>query len=86
MAGRAAALSRSSGKIRLMVVWNVDLPITPAIPQAGYAIVRPAAAVRLLDSRRSYAVTIGLEAAIIPVGGVRSYLAKTNLVSPGRRA
>ncbi len=39
--GRAAALSRSSGKIRLMIVWNVDFTDYSSDPQAGYAIVRP---------------------------------------------
>jgi hypothetical protein len=39
--GRAAALSRGSGKIRLMIVWNVDFTAYGADPQAGYAIVRP---------------------------------------------
>jgi LysM repeat protein len=39
--GRAAALSRSSGKIRLMIVWNVDFTAYGADPQAGYAIIRP---------------------------------------------
>jgi LysM repeat protein len=39
--GRAAALSRGSGKVRLMIVWNVDFTQYDADPQAGYAIVRP---------------------------------------------
>jgi LysM repeat protein len=39
--GRAAALSRSSGKVRLEIVWNVDFTEYTADPQAGYAIVRP---------------------------------------------
>ena len=40
--GRAAALSRSSGKVRLMIVWNVDFTRYDSNdPQAGYAIVRP---------------------------------------------
>ncbi len=39
--GRAAALSRSSGKVRLMIVWNVDFTDYTPDPQAGYAIVRP---------------------------------------------
>jgi LysM repeat protein len=39
--GRAAALSRSSGRVRLMIVWNVDFTGYGADPQAGYAIVRP---------------------------------------------
>jgi hypothetical protein len=39
--GRAAQLARSSGKIRLMIVWNVDYKTYGADPQAGYAIIRP---------------------------------------------
>ena len=39
--GRAAQLARASGKIRLMIVWNVDFTGYGADPQAGYAIVRP---------------------------------------------
>ncbi len=39
--GRAAQLARSSGKIRLMIIWNVDFTVYGADPQAGYAIVRP---------------------------------------------
>ncbi len=39
--GRAAQLARGSGKIRLMIVWNVDFTAYGADPQAGYAIVRP---------------------------------------------
>jgi hypothetical protein len=39
--GRAVALSRSSGKVRLMIIWNVDFTVYNDDPQAGYAIVRP---------------------------------------------
>ncbi len=39
--GRAAQLARGSGKVRLMIVWNVDFTTYGADPQAGYAIVRP---------------------------------------------
>ena len=38
---RAAQLSRESGKVRLMVVWNVDFRKWDADPQAGYSIIRP---------------------------------------------
>ncbi len=38
---RAAQLSKNSGKIRLMIVWNVDFTLYGADPMAGYAIVRP---------------------------------------------
>jgi LysM repeat protein len=37
---RAATLSRQSGRIRMMIVWNVDATLYGADPQAGYAIVR----------------------------------------------
>ena len=38
----AAALLANSGKVRLMIVWNVDLAgDDPDDPQAAYAIVRP---------------------------------------------
>lgn len=39
--GRAAQLARSSGKVRLMIVWNVDFTVYDSDPQAGYAIIRP---------------------------------------------
>ncbi|HMM29807.1 MAG: LysM peptidoglycan-binding domain-containing protein [Chloroflexota bacterium] len=38
---RAAQLSASSGRVRLMIIWNVDFTSYGADPQAGYAIVRP---------------------------------------------
>lgn len=37
----AASLSSSSGKVRLMIVWNVDSMTWTHDPQAGYAIIRP---------------------------------------------
>lgn len=37
----AASLSASSGKVRLMIVWNVDSTTWGGDPQAGYAIIRP---------------------------------------------
>ncbi len=40
--GRAATLSRSSGRVRLMIVWNVNFSGTAGDdPIGGYAIVRP---------------------------------------------
>ena len=39
--GRATALSRSSGRVRLMIIWNVDFTVYNDDPQAGYAIIRP---------------------------------------------
>jgi len=38
--GRAASLSRGSGRVRLMIVWNVDFQVYDNDPQAGYAIRR----------------------------------------------
>ncbi len=39
--GSAVRLSRQGGRVRLMIVWNVDMTEYGADPQAGYAIVRP---------------------------------------------
>jgi LysM repeat protein len=39
--GQAAQLSKDQGKVRLMVVFNVDLTTFTTDPQAGYAIIRP---------------------------------------------
>jgi LysM repeat protein len=38
---QATQLSRQSGRIRLLIVWNVNATEYGADPQAGYAIVRP---------------------------------------------
>ena len=37
----AARLSRNSGRVSLMIVWNVNFTTWGADPQAGYAIIRP---------------------------------------------
>ncbi len=37
---QAATLSRDSGVVRLMMVWNVDAPFTPSNSMAGWAIIR----------------------------------------------
>lgn len=37
----AAALSSQSGKVRLMIVWNVDFSYYGTDPMAGFAIIRP---------------------------------------------
>jgi hypothetical protein len=41
----SAKLSRESGKVRMMMVWNIDstlwVPGTSGDPQAGYAMIRP---------------------------------------------
>jgi spore germination protein YaaH len=36
----AAALSSQSGRVRLMIIWNVDFSLYGADPQAGYAMIR----------------------------------------------
>ncbi|MBZ0293089.1 MAG: hypothetical protein K8L99_11045 [Anaerolineae bacterium] len=36
----AAVLSRDGGKVRLMIVWNVDAPFTSSNPHAGWAMIR----------------------------------------------
>jgi hypothetical protein len=38
---RAAELSKSSGKVRLMIIWNADFRQFDSDPQAGYSIFRP---------------------------------------------
>jgi hypothetical protein len=37
----AAALSSQSGKVRMMIVWNVDFTLYSSDPQGGYAMIRP---------------------------------------------
>ncbi|NLX11889.1 MAG: SH3 domain-containing protein [Chloroflexi bacterium] len=37
----AVRLSRSSGRVRLVIIWNVDFTAYGGDPMAGYAIVRP---------------------------------------------
>jgi hypothetical protein len=34
-------LSRSSGRVKLVIIWNVDFTGYGADPMAGYALVRP---------------------------------------------
>jgi hypothetical protein len=38
--GEATRLSRTSGRVRLLIVWNVDFQVYDSDPQAGYAIIR----------------------------------------------
>jgi hypothetical protein len=38
---RAAAICSQSGRVRLMIVWNVDFSNYGADPMAGYAMIRP---------------------------------------------
>ncbi|MEO8607835.1 MAG: LysM domain-containing protein, partial [Chloroflexota bacterium] len=37
----AASLSKAQGRVRLMIIWNVDSTTYGADPQAGYAMIRP---------------------------------------------
>jgi hypothetical protein len=37
----AAAISSQSGRVRIMIVWNIDFTTYNADPQGGYAIIRP---------------------------------------------
>ncbi len=46
----AASLSVSSGKVRLMIVFNVDFTYYGSDPQAGYAIIRPGDACPACDA------------------------------------
>jgi LysM repeat protein len=39
--GQAAQRAAASGRVRLMIIFNVDFTIYGADPQAGYAIIRP---------------------------------------------
>jgi hypothetical protein len=39
--GDAVRMARQSGRIQLMIVWNVDFPFYGEDPSAGYAILRP---------------------------------------------
>ena len=50
--GQAASLSRDSGKVRMMIVFNVDFTIYNADPQAGYAIMRPGGTCPACDELR----------------------------------
>ncbi len=48
----AASLSASSGKVRMMIVWNVDSTTWGNDPQAGYAIIRPGGGCPACESLR----------------------------------
>jgi len=52
---RAAVLLSSSGKARLMIIWNVNFTHYGEDPQAGYAIVRPGGGCPACDALRSVA-------------------------------
>lgn len=38
---QAVSMARSSGRVRVMIIWNVDFSNYGADPLAGYAIIRP---------------------------------------------
>ncbi len=46
----AVSLSRSSGKVRLVIIWNVDFTYYGDDPMAGYAIIRPGGGCPSCDS------------------------------------
>lgn len=48
----AASLSANSGKVRLMIVWNIDSTTWNDDPQAGYAIIRPGGGCPACESLR----------------------------------
>ncbi len=48
----AASIARSSGVVRLMIVFNVDFTVYGDDPQAGYAIIRPGGGCPACDSLR----------------------------------
>src|SRR5690606_28074848 len=39
--GEAVRMARQSGRVLLMIIWNVDFPFYGEDPSAGYAILRP---------------------------------------------
>ncbi len=47
---QAASLSSSSGKVRMMIIFNVDFTTYNSDPQAGYAIIRPGGVCPACDS------------------------------------
>ena len=51
--GEAANLSKNSGKVRLMIVFNVDFTLYGDDPQAGYAIIRPGGTCPACDTLRA---------------------------------
>jgi len=52
---RAAVLLSSSGKARLMIIWNVNFTNYAGDPMAGYALVRPGGGCPACDALRSVA-------------------------------
>ncbi|MCP4428992.1 MAG: SH3 domain-containing protein [Chloroflexi bacterium] len=52
----AASLSASSGKVRMMIVWNIDSTTWGSDPQAGFAIIRPGGGCPACETLRSVMV------------------------------
>lgn len=50
---RAAQLSRESGKVRMMIIWNIDFRQWDDDPQAGFSIFRPNGECRACNTLRS---------------------------------
>ncbi|MCS7060791.1 MAG: SH3 domain-containing protein [Anaerolineae bacterium] len=50
---RAAQLSRDSGKVRIMIIWNADFRQWDDDPQAGYSIFRPNGECRACSTLRA---------------------------------
>ncbi len=48
----AASLSANSGKVRMMIVWNIDSTTWGDDPQAGYAIIRQGGSCPACDALR----------------------------------
>lgn len=48
----AASLSANSGKVRMLIVWNIDSTTWNSDPQAGYAIIRPDGSCPACDTLR----------------------------------
>ncbi len=50
---QAAVINSNSGKVRLMIIWNVNFTNYAGDPMAGYAIVRPGGGCPACDTLRS---------------------------------
>ena len=50
---QAAVINSNSGKVRLMIIWNVNFTNYEGDPMAGYAIVRPGGGCPACDTLRS---------------------------------
>ncbi len=51
--GEAANLSKNGGRVRLMIVFNVDFTLYGEDPQAGFAIIRPGSTCPACDTLRA---------------------------------